>query len=133
MSYVFVCKTHPEHHTQPITRPRSKTGSGTSNLQKDVARCLKKQGVVAVSAGPESDIQYSEANHRALIALRVAKNARPINMILDEDYKKEVCMLRPGTVIPSPNTIQRDLLHIYTMASVFVMNYLMVSFKLKSV
>ena len=37
-------------------------------------------------------------------------------------------MLCPGTVVPSPNTVQGDLTHIYTMASVFVMNYFMVPF-----
>ena len=127
MSFKFTCKTHPENHLGPQFRQRTRTGQGTSNLQKDVDQCLKKQGL---DSRPKSDsaIPYSEANHRALIALRCAKSARPINMVMDEDYLAEVEMLRPGTVVPSPNTVQRDLTHIYTMASVFVMNYFMVPF-----
>lgn len=96
-------------------------------MQKDVDQCLKKQGLDPRPKS-ESAIPYSEANHRALIALRCAKSARPINMVTDEDYLAEVEMLRPGTVVPSTNTIQRDLMHIYTMASVFVANYFMVPF-----
>ena len=49
-------------------------------------------------------------------------------MVVDEDYLAEVEMLCPGTVVPCPNTVQQDLTHIYTMASVFVMNYFMVPF-----
>ncbi|KAF8960345.1 hypothetical protein BDZ97DRAFT_1604568, partial [Flammula alnicola] len=71
-------------------------------------------------------ISYSEAAHCALIALRCAKNARPINSVLDEDYKLEVEMLRPGTKLPSPMTVQRDLLYIYEQASIAVKNYFLV-------
>ena len=49
-------------------------------------------------------------------------------MVTDEDYLAEIEMLCPGTVVPSPNTVQQDLMHIYTMALVFVMNYFMVPF-----
>ncbi|KAF8799387.1 hypothetical protein BYT27DRAFT_7217763 [Phlegmacium glaucopus] len=73
---------------------------------------------------PESGtIPYSEPAHRALIALRCAKNARPINSVLDDDYKLEVEMLQPGTKIPHPMTVQRDLLYIYEQASIAVKNY----------
>ena len=92
MTLVFTCKTHPHHHTSVRTRPRGKTGDGTSNFQKDVDMCLKKQGRGHIK--PKSPaISYSEAGHRALIALRCAKNARPINSVLDEDYRLEVEML----------------------------------------
>ena len=72
---------------------------------------LKKQGL---DSCPKSDsaIPYSEANHRALIALHCAKSARPINMVMDEDYLAEVEMLHPGTVVPSPNTVQWNLIFI---------------------
>jgi hypothetical protein len=127
MSFKFTCKTHPENHVGPQFRQRTRTGQGTSNLQKDVDQCLKKQGLDSRPKS-ESVIPYSEANHRALIALRCAKSARPINMVLDEDYLAEVEMLRPGTISPSPNTVQRDLTHIYNMTSIYVMNYFMVHF-----
>ena len=79
---------------------------------------------------PKSDsaILYSETNHHALIALCCDKSACPINMVMDEDHLAEVEMLHPGTVVPSPNSVEWNLTHIYTMASVFVMNYFMVPF-----
>ncbi|KAF8965912.1 hypothetical protein BDZ97DRAFT_1658276 [Flammula alnicola] len=125
MTLIFTCKTHPQNHTSVRTRLRGKSGDGTSNLQKDVDTCLRKQGRERVKPAPAA-IPYSEAAHRALIALRCAKNARPINSVLDEDYKLEVEMLRPGTKLPSPMTVQRDLLYIYEQASIAVKNYFLV-------
>jgi len=87
--------------------------------------CLKKQGKTTEKAVAPV-IPYSEAAHRALIALHCAKNGRPFNSVLDEDYHQEVQMLRPGTKIPHPITVQRDLLSIYAQASIAVMNYFMV-------
>ena len=127
MSFKFTCKTHPENHIGPQFHQHTWTGQGTSNLQKDVDQCLKKQGLDSRPKS-ESAIPYSEANHCALIALRCAKSAHPINMVMDEDYLAEVEMLHPGTVAPSPNTVQPDLIHIYSMVSIFVMNYFMVHF-----
>ena len=125
ISMVFTCKTHPHLHPYARTRLRGKTGDGTSNLQKDVDMCLRKQGHEHVKP-TSSTIPYSEAAHRALIALHCAKNARPINSVLDEDYRNEVEMLRPGTKLPHPMTVQRDLLCIYEQASIAVKNYFLV-------
>ena len=112
MTLIFTCKTHPQHHASVWTHPRVKTGDGTSNLQKDVDVCLRKQGHGHVKPSPPA-IPYSEAAHRALIVLRCEKNARPINFVLDEDYRHEIEMLRPGTKLAHPMTIQWDLLYIY--------------------
>jgi len=71
---------------------------------------------------PEA-ISYSEAAHCALIVLRCAKNAHPINSVLDEDYRLEVEMLRPGTKLPHPMTIQWDLLCIYDHTSIAIKDY----------
>jgi hypothetical protein len=87
--------------------------------------CLRKQGCEHVKP-VQTAIPYSEAAHHALIALRCAKNARPINSVLDDDYKHEVEMLRPGTKIPHPMTVQRDLLYIYVQAAIAVKNYFLV-------
>lgn len=84
--------------------------------------CLRKQGHEHVK--PESKtIPYSEPAHRALIALRCAKNARPINSVLDDDYKLEVEMLWPGTKLLHSMTVHWDLLYIYEHASIAVKNY----------
>ena len=122
LSYVFTCKTHPEHHITTRSRLRAKTGDGTTNLQKDVDACLLKQGIVHEKPG-SSAILYSAAAHRALIALRCAKSGRPINFVTDEDYIREVQMLRPGTIPPHPSTVQRDLLEIYEQTSIAVKSY----------
>ncbi len=107
------------------THQRGKTGDGTSNFQKDVDGCLKKQGRERVKPVPEA-ISYSEAAHHALIVLCCAKNACPINSVLDEDYRLEVEMLRPGTKLPHPMTIQRDLLCIYDHTSIAIKDYFFV-------
>ena len=70
---------------------------------------------------------YSDACYRALLALCCAKQARPINMILDDDYLKEVEMLCPGTIVPHPTTVHRDLINIYTHMSQHVYNVFAVS------
>jgi len=49
---------------------------------------------------------HSESGHHVLITMRCAKQSRPINSVLDEDYLQEVEMLRPGTKIPHPTTVQ---------------------------
>ena len=127
MTMIFTCKTHPHYHTSVRTRPRGKTGDGTSNFQKDVDMCLKKQGRGRIK--PKSPaISYSEAGHRALIALRCAKNACPINSVLDEDYRLEVKMLRPGTKLPGAMTTQRDMVYIYEQTSIAVKNYFLVCY-----
>ena len=125
MTIVFTCKTHPHHHTSVRTRLRGKTGDGTSNLQKDVDICLRKQGCDHVKP-TSSAIPYTEAGHRALIALRCAKNACPINSVLDEDYRLEVEMLRPGTKLPRAMSVQRDMVYIYVQTSIAVKNYFLV-------
>ena len=66
---------------------------------------------------------YSEAAHRALIGLRCAKSHRPFNSVLDDDYQTEVQMLRPGTKIPHPMTVSRDVNAMYFEMSKHVRNY----------
>ena len=103
--YVFTCKTHPDNHTTVRTRARTKTGNGTTNLQKDVDLCLKKQGIEHQRKVHHS-LEYSESAHHAFIVLRCATSSQPINLVLDEDYQMEVEMLRPGTHLPHPMIVQ---------------------------
>ncbi|KIM37134.1 hypothetical protein M413DRAFT_423594, partial [Hebeloma cylindrosporum] len=97
-------------------------------LQKAADSCLRKQGIERQKNTSADAIPYSESGHRVLIAMRCAKQSRPINSVLDEDYLREVEMLRPGTKVPHPTTVQRDLIHIYEHASTWVMNYFLVYF-----
>ena len=107
------------------------TGHGTKNIQDGVKACDKRAGTVTGTAAVQSTGQpYSTAAHRTLIAMRCAKNHRPFNSVLDEDYQAEVEMLRPGTVLPSPQTVSRDIKSIYLEMSKNVRNYFMVTYGL---
>lgn len=130
LSFVFTCKDHPELHSGgPIVWARKKGGTdGTSNLQKAADSCLWKQGIDCQKNAFADAIPYSESGHRVLNALRCAKQSRPANSVLDEDYQWEVEMLCPGTKLPHPTTVQQDLIHIYEHASTWVMNYFLVLF-----
>jgi hypothetical protein len=130
LSFVFICKDHPELHSSgPIIRARKKGGAdGTSNLQKGVDSCLRKRGIELQKNTSTDAIPYSESGHHVLIAMQCAKQSWPINSVLDEDYLQEVEMLRPGTKVPHATTVQRDLIHIYEHASTWVMNYFLVCF-----
>ena len=125
IEFVFTCKNHPENHLQPLRRDRSRTGDGTTKFLKDVRMCEEKQGIYQPQPASTS-IPYTPETHRALIALRCAKHSRPINSILDDNYRTEVEMLHPGTALPHPTTIQRDLISIYIHMSTFILNYFMV-------
>ena len=61
--------------------------------------------------------------HRVLIALRCAVSKRPFNMVKDSLYAQKVALLRPGTVLPSPSTISRDMNQIYVDSSNHVKDY----------
>jgi hypothetical protein len=126
LSFVFTCKVNPAHHPAH-TRPRMSTGHGTKNIQDGVKACNKRAGTVTDTTAVKSTGRpYSPAAHRALIAMRCAKNHRPFNSVLDEDYQAEVEMLRPGTVLPSPQTVSRDIKAMYAEMSKNVRNYFMV-------
>lgn len=125
LTYVFTCKSYPQAHKAQL-RPRSKTGEGTSNLVRTMNICLEAQGITPLR-NTNTTIPYSVAAHRALIAMRCAKNSRPFNAVLDEDYIAEVAMLRPGTILPSPITVSRDINEIYLEMSHHVKSYFSVS------
>ena len=128
LSFVFSCKVDPAHHPANI-RARMSTGHGTKNIQDGVKACDKRVGTVTDTTTVTSTGQpYSAAAHRTLIAMRCAKNHRPFNSVLDEDYQAEVEMLRPGTILPGPQTVSRDIKSIYAEMSKNVRNYFMVTY-----
>ncbi|KAF8987212.1 hypothetical protein BDQ17DRAFT_1258804, partial [Cyathus striatus] len=93
------------------------TADGTSNLCKymdicDACFCGSQLTTSSKSAITPS-LQYSEAAHHALIALRCAKHHYLFNFVLNEEYQKEVEMLHPGTKIPLPITISHDIHALY--------------------
>jgi hypothetical protein len=127
MVFVFTCKTYPDQH-KPHYRPRGKTSEGTANLKLGADKCNDRNGVVGGALESNSNTPtYSVAAHRALIALCCAKHHRPFNSILDDDYQLEVEMLHPGTIIPHPSTVSRDIQTIYIEMAKGVRDYFKVS------
>ncbi|QRW00786.1 hAT family dimerization protein [Ceratobasidium sp. AG-Ba] len=123
LMYRFECKhSRPSH--LPQYRERMKTGNGTRNLQDTADTCNARWGV---TDSPKSSSNffdgYSEARHRVLIALRCAQNKRAFNSVSDRLYRQEVEMLRPGTTLPSPITVSRDMQVIYANSANGVKEY----------
>jgi len=129
LMFVFTCKTHPDTHTVQF-RPRMKTGEGTNNLRVSQNLCHSRHGEGgSIRQMAASTIPYSASAHRALIAMRCAKNHRPFSMVTDDEYLAEVDMLRPGTNPPAPATVSRDIGVLYLEMSKHVLNYFQVGFK----
>jgi hypothetical protein len=94
-------------------------------------QCFERQGENRPSdarVARAAAIPYTAAAHHALIALRCAKNHRPFNSVLDEDYQAEVNMLHPGTKLLHPTTVSRDIHAIYLDMSQHIRNYFQASF-----
>jgi hypothetical protein len=107
MYHQFVCKYGNVDHGV-YERERSKALHGTSNLGKAAKNCNQRRGV---QTGPQVRTvgPYSEAQHRAVIAMRCATSNRLAQVVNDKYYRMEVDMLCPGTIIPLERTISRDL------------------------
>jgi len=111
-----------------------KTGDGTKNLARAIVECNERRGVTSddlSSVGAQQTIEksvseYTPAKHRALIAMRCCVSKRPFNMVRDPHYAEEIRLLRPGTDIPSPATVSRDVNQVYTLGSKQVKEYFLV-------
>lgn len=127
LSFLFTCKVDPEGHP-PQRRGREKTSAGTGNLIATNRACdaRHKQGAAPISSDPPP-LPYSEANHRALIAMRCAVNQHPFAAVEDELYQAEVAMLHPKTVLPSAATVSCDCQRLYISLATYVANYFFVS------
>jgi hypothetical protein len=129
LSFAFSCKVDPAHHPANI-HARMSTGHGMKNIQDGVKTCDKRVGTVTNTTTVKSTGQpYSAAAHCILIAMWCAKNHHPFNSVLDEDYyKAEVEMLRPGTILPGPQTVSHDIKSIHAKMSKNVWNYFIVTY-----
>ncbi len=124
---IFTCKINPENHTSHY-QARFKTSSGTTNLLNGIKQCDKRNNITSHSLLSSSpSLPYSIATHRTLLALRCATNNRPFNIVNDQFYEIEVDMLRPGTKLPSANTLSRDTTLLYQEMSREVKNHFSVS------
>ncbi|CEL58797.1 hypothetical protein RSOLAG1IB_12198 [Rhizoctonia solani AG-1 IB] len=108
----FECKNDPILHTQ--YRARKDTSSGTHNLIRGAEACdlVRKVGQKSMVSTGEAR-KFSPTRLRALIALWCARNHRPFELFRDDLFTAIVDELRPGTSLPDPSTIGRDVRNIY--------------------
>ncbi|KAG9081714.1 hypothetical protein FRC06_005430, partial [Ceratobasidium sp. 370] len=66
---------------------------------------------------------YSEAQHRAILALWSAHSHRSFESLTDKFHRMEVEYLRPGTHLPSSSTISRDVRAIHAKYAPKVREY----------
>lgn len=134
LSHVFTCKVDPINHTAH-TRDRLKSATGTKNLDRGVTACNKRRSVKedgSATIGSQQSLhqavsKYTPHRHRAIIAMRCARSNRPFEFVNDEFYAHEVELLRPGTKIPDPRTVSRDVNKLYNELSKNVKTYFAVS------
>jgi hypothetical protein len=127
--HIFTCKYGSKDH--PVQRrERAKAGRGTTNLARTIATCDAARGhlaAISTPAGMPLVGEYTQARHRAIVALRCATSARPAHVVADKYYLMEVECLRPGTIPPSPIMVSRDIHLLHEQIAVFARAYFVVS------
>ena len=124
--FQFVCK-----HNRPLHLPQyqdqSKTGNRTQNLLSSAKTCDSCWGAPTEASSLNNYFSsYSVAKHCTLIAIQCAQYKRSFNSVADDLYRQEVELLRPGTSLPLPKTVSRDVQVIYASAATGVKEYLQV-------
>ena len=125
LTFRFTCRFDPIGHPSLI-RGRLDTSQGTSNLERSRKKCIQRRGAdenPTPGAPQPPGLMYSQPKHRALIAARCASSKRPFNSVADAYYIQEVEMLRPGTKLPSPATVSRDINAMYKFGAGVVCEY----------
>lgn len=121
----FNCKFHSPHHFPPL-RDRARNCDGTRNLLVSARACDAARGV-SVSLSSDDEVpSYSVARHRAILAIRCARDRRSFESVVDDLHQQEVQLLRPGTELPCSATVSNDVRHIYEDASVTAARFLQV-------
>jgi len=122
--YIYTCKFNDPKH-KPTRRKRG-LSSNTSNMGVTAQTCIRRDPHrnITHSGDPStSGSIYSPARHRALLALRSAASKRSYNIVNDPWYMAEVEMFRPGTIIPSADTVAEDLHRLYLGYAPLVRKY----------
>jgi hypothetical protein len=126
LTFKFTCRYDPIGHPS-LTRGRLDTSQGTSNLERSRKKCMQRRGVnenPGPGAAPQPPpLTYSRSKHRALIAARCARSKWPFNSVTDPYYIEEVEMLCPGTKLPCPVTVSRDINAMYKFGAEVVREY----------
>ncbi|KAK7015931.1 hypothetical protein R3P38DRAFT_2543185 [Favolaschia claudopus] len=124
---VLTCKFNDPRHNSSERRRDAKGSFNTSNLASSVKTCVGRDparaALIPLPIASAGTIPYSEAMHRTLIALRCASSKRSFNQVEDKWYRMEVAMLRPGTVVPSADTVAKDVQRLYVLVAQDVKAY----------
>lgn len=123
LTFQFTCRFDLKNHPS-LTHGWLDTSQGTSNLERARKKCQQLHGEETLSGAPmPPPPTYSRSKHRALIAARCASSRRPFNSVSDPYYIQEVQMLCPEANLPSPQTVSRDILAMYSFGAKAVREY----------
>lgn len=122
---VYSCRYNDPKHTT-ANRTRDKLRGGTGNLHSSATTCDKRAPSRLHPASSDETPAYSEAMHRAIITIRCAASKRSYESLRDPLYLREVHLLRPGTLLPAPQTGQRDLVRLHEGFKAHATNYFVV-------
>ncbi|KAJ6619854.1 hypothetical protein B0H10DRAFT_1792703 [Mycena sp. CBHHK59/15] len=109
------------------------SSQGTGNLARGEKECNARRGMKGnTNKNAQQDLfgsvlRYTLARHRAIIALQCASSHRPFNSVADPYYLEEVELLHPGTKVPAPITVSRDVQTLYRKGAKKVKEYFKVS------
>lgn len=105
-----------------------RSGDGTQNLLTSANKCNHNRGHRVTQPTQSSELsEYTEAKHRAILAIRYALERESFESVVDDLHRQEVELLRPGTQLPLSTTVSNDVEVIYSDASHAVACYLQAS------
>lgn len=106
------CKYNDPAH-KPHTRERAKLKQGTLNFRGSALLCDRRHG-----KGPSRQLtvpQYTEARHRAIIAVHVSARKWSFHSVEDPEYYEELQLVsqNPNIKVPSQETVRDDVERLY--------------------
>lgn len=101
----------PAHKLQ--FRMRSKLKDGTSNFRAATTLCNRRRGKGTPAQSPLPE--YTEARHRAIIAVHVSACKRLFHSVEDPEYLEELRLVsrNPDIKVPSQETVQDGVKRLY--------------------
>jgi hypothetical protein len=97
------------------------SGGSTRSLWRHVKKAHPKALDTPVAVGPldrflgeaSEDVPYSNESFKEILVDIIARKCLPFVLVEDRGFRKMVRMLRPGTTVPSANTIKNTTMKIF--------------------
>ena len=97
------------------------SGGSTKSLWRHVKKAHPKALDIPVAAGPldrffggaSEDVPYSNEAFKEVLVGMIARRCLPFVLVEDCSFRKMVRMLRPGTNVPSANTIKNETMKVF--------------------